>query len=176
MANFQTKTISFNMSGCFGRSVTAFAKLWKKGAVKLCSKGYPGTKGGLGEGEGKAVLSTSQSKTLQRIQCFKEWLSTSMRPWERLRLDYQYQDYLDGKLDKSTLDSKWDGCGIFSVDNELCVYVCEQGAYVWYMCTRIWGHSNLYMYMQKPEENAVFPARSLSILSLWDWTSHWTWS
>lgn len=46
MANFQTKTISFGMSGYICSSVTS-AKLWKMGAVKLC----PRTKGAWGSWE-----------------------------------------------------------------------------------------------------------------------------
>lgn len=48
MANFQTKTISFGMSGYICSSVTS-AKLWKMGAAKLCSKGLPKNQWGLEE-------------------------------------------------------------------------------------------------------------------------------
>lgn len=75
-----------------------------------------------------------------------------MRPWERLRLDYQYQDYLDGKLDKSTLDSLNEMAVAFSlwIMNSLCM--CVNRVHMYGICVHVYEGIATYICMYRGQK------------------------
>jgi hypothetical protein len=66
MDNFQTKAISFEISGCICQSA-AFAKLLKMETTKLYSKGCPKAKTAQGEVEREGSLTFQPKQIFQMI-------------------------------------------------------------------------------------------------------------